>query len=201
MESESSSDNQELEGQVSNQHQSLTRYPVLPYSGHIIPKNARNFGKVLDDAVIVDAFADSNQIESRSAGQQNVDNEIKEPRGLFYNFDYQVPLIVGRNSRYQRMLKTIANAEFSILGDIPFNKKTDLEEKKKKLTSNQGGRVSQNILDGVLPVHDVQTSPKQKVTEKNVVNIKSSGNLNKQTEIIEDVSRGRGSIKFNTRTK
>lgn len=88
-------DDDELEGQVSNQHQSLTRYPVLPYSKHLTSKNAEEFGRVAgDDSVIVDASTE-NQIRSRFARQQQqqVEEVTSEPRGFFYSFDYPVPFL------------------------------------------------------------------------------------------------------------
>lgn len=91
-------DGEELEGQVSNQHQSLIRYPALPYSGHIVPNNARSFGRVVDDAVIVDsAKSGSEQPVVRFARQNEVieeeDEVSSEPRGFFYSFDYPVPFL------------------------------------------------------------------------------------------------------------
>lgn len=91
-------DDGELEGQVSNQHQSLSRYPALPYSSHIVPENARNFGRVVGDSVIVDALKSSSEPVARFARQQRqneVDDDemLSEPRGFFYSFDYPVPFL------------------------------------------------------------------------------------------------------------
>lgn len=94
-------DVEELEGQVSNQHQSLARYPLLPYSKHLTAANAEKFGRVADDAVVVESPATTdNQIRSRFARQQQQEEEVtdeqqvtSEPRGFFYSFDYPVPFI------------------------------------------------------------------------------------------------------------
>lgn len=93
-------DVEELEGQVSNQHQSLTRYPHLPYSKHLTATNAEDFGRVADDAVVIESPATTNnQIRSRFARQQQEEEVTdeqqvtSEPRGFFYSFDYPVPFI------------------------------------------------------------------------------------------------------------
>lgn len=102
-ESDDDDGEEELEGQVSNQHQSLIRYPALPYSGHIVPSNARSFGRVVDDAVIVDsAKSGSEQPVVRFARQNEVveeeDEVASEPRGFFYSFDYPVPFLKRASS-------------------------------------------------------------------------------------------------------
>lgn len=95
---EDEDDDDELEGQVSNQHQSLSRYPALPYSGHIVPENAKSFGRVVGDAVVVDSIQPVSRFARQRRQQQNEvdedDNEIpSEPRGFFYSFDYPVPFL------------------------------------------------------------------------------------------------------------
>lgn len=80
----------ELEGQVSNQHQSLARYPVLPYSTHITPENSKKFGRVVDDSVIVDSLK---RIARQQQGENEVEEVTGEPRGFFYSFDYPVPYL------------------------------------------------------------------------------------------------------------
>lgn len=98
-------DQGELEGQVSNQHQSLSRYPVLPYSEHISPNNAKAFGKVVDDSVIVEA--NSNNKRPRIARQQQNEFEevTSEPRGFFYSFNYPAPVVFERTPRTRQSRK------------------------------------------------------------------------------------------------
>jgi hypothetical protein len=79
----------ELEGQVSNQHQSLARYPVLPYSTHITPENSKKFGHAVDDSVIVDSV----KRVVRQQQQSEVEEVTSTPRGFFYSFDYPVPYL------------------------------------------------------------------------------------------------------------
>lgn len=163
-------DEQELEGQVSNQHQSLSRYPVLPYTQHIHPENSRLFGKVDDDSVIVDPTSNINNLRSRFARQQQ--NEIEEvtsePRGFFYSFDYPVPFIVGKNAQ----LKSLPEAQASENFDVRF----DDNAESASVHSNEAirvTRVSEKIRDAIIvqdEVHDVQTSPKQKQQQLNEAN-------------------------------
>lgn len=80
---------EELEGQVSNQHQSLIRYPNLPYSKHLSASNARDFGAVNDDSVIVEA-PNAKRVVRQQAEEETA---TSEPRGFFYSFDYPVPYI------------------------------------------------------------------------------------------------------------
>ena len=207
LESNNYDDDEELEGQVSNQHQSLARYPVLPYSQHIAPENARQFGKVVDDSVIVESLVDSNNLRSRFARQQeNNEEEItSEPRGFFYKFDYPVPFIVGRNTRSKRMPETHSSDNAKASVDERVNSYAVPIEKKQVETVMQSQRVSQNIFEGVLSgdeVHDTQTSPKHKVVPvKQNVAVDGAKSQNAQTKIKEKVNRGRGSVKFSIPTK
>jgi hypothetical protein len=134
---------QELEGQVSNQHQSLVRYPQLAFDQHIKPLNVGND----DDSIIVEA-AGSEKVESRSgkALKPKPDTDVEEqsePRGFFYNIDYPVVVVKGPDSDAEpsQQVKLVTP-------DSP-----------KKL------RVSEEVKDGTVPidaVHDTQVSPKQR---------------------------------------
>lgn len=200
LENDNYDDDKELEGQVSNQHQSLARYPVLPYSQHITPENAQRFGKVVDDSVIVDSSVNSNQLRLRYARQQQNEEEVtSRPRGFFYKFNYPVPFIVDRNTRSKRMPETQSSDKVESLGDIRFSKiyASAVPTEITRIDSETQGN-SQNILDGTLPqdeVHDIQISPKQqKVTEQKYYDIKVKENLDENTTI--KVNRSRGSVKF-----
>lgn len=201
-------DDRDLEGQVSNQHQSLTRYPTLPYSEHIAPDNANSFGKVTGDSVVVDTKSSDNNNNQRSRFARQERNEVEEvtsePRGFFYSFDYPVPFIVDRNAR----LRQAPEAQASELIDVRVeadNRNYYEEHFENEENNTQRPRVSENIRDKIVPeeeVHDVQASPKQKtanVIKKKVavVEIEDIKASPKSTT----VNRGRGSVKFNTRRK
>lgn len=211
LENENYDDDRELEGQVSNQHQSLARYPVLPYTQHIAPVNAKRFGKIVDDSVVVDASVDSNQLRSRFSRQQNDEDEsTSEPRGFFYKFDYPVPFIVNRNTRSKRMPVTVTSDNIDALIAKQRTNNAVPAEQKPVEKATQSQRVSQNIFDGSLPqdeVHDVQTNPKHQgvtLTDSNTnsesVDVKAAEDLEVKTST-KRVNRGRGSVKFNTRSK
>lgn len=191
LENENYDDDQELEGQVSNQHQSLARYPVLPYSQHIAPQNAKRFGKVIDDSVIVE----SNEIRSRFARQhQNEEEVTSEPRGFFYKFDYPVPFIAARNARSKRMPDALSSDTVESSSRNRLNRNNESPQKPLEPYADVQ-RGSQSIVDGVVPedeVHDVQTSPKQKiVSEKEGFEAKTEENPAAQKSKVN-----RGTIKF-----
>lgn len=206
-------DADELEGQVSNQHQSLARYPLLPYSKHLTAKNAQEFGGrvVDDDSVIVDSSASSsasatlnNQIRSRFARQQQqgevtaTDEQqvTSEPRGFFYSFDYPVSYIrshAARDLSYEEQQPTNIVEHF-------VSKKTSEHEKEEENQTDV----------------DVATASAKKIevtaaTTKSKRNSNNAAELNPAHEIYNreeetaqqqsrkvnrSVNRGRGSIKF-----
>lgn len=191
LENENYDDDQELEGQVSNQHQSLARYPVLPYSKHIAPENAKRFGKVIDDSVIVE----SNEIRSRFARQhQNEEEVTSEPRGFFYKFDYPVPFIAARNARSKRFPDALTSDNEEISARNRINNSNVSSQKPLEHAGIQ--RVSQSIVDGAVPedeVHDVQTSPKQKIVSgKESFDAKTE----KSAAAQKSIKMNRGTIKF-----
>jgi hypothetical protein len=169
-------DDDDLEGQVSNQHQSLVRYPLLPYSKHISNDNADSYGRIEDESVIVDA---SSEGRPRFARQQQdaIEDVTSDPRGFFYNFDYQVPFIrvptEGRQS--SNIVEVLARASDS-------DKNVETEMRSVKKVENKRKRASQNHQLEFIPVEQVrddQTKPKP------------------QTKFNRSVKQqGRGSIKF-----
>lgn len=212
LEDENYDDGSELEGQVSNQHQSLARYPVLPYSDHIKPQNAKSFGKVVDDAVIVET--NENNLRSRFARQQqnDVDEVTSEPRGFFYSFDYPVPFIVDRSAKSKQLARAQtgeqdfeANASENIasLADVRFN-----HDQVSVNTINeqeaQASQLSVQSLGRIVPeeeLHDVERSPNQQsVSENKNVLVKSSETPQEPTRAEAKVVRGRGSVKFNAKS-
>lgn len=150
---------QELDGQVSNQHQSLVRYPSLPYDTHIKPAS----DEVSSDSVVIEAAASSPQearqgrVAKTKENTEEVDEENGPPRGFFYKFDYETPVIVEASGR---SLKTAASAPSAKIVDAPSDENEDdnAEEKPSKL------RISEVVKEGLVPTdseHDQQTSPKQ----------------------------------------
>jgi hypothetical protein len=148
---------QELEGQVSNQHQSLVRYPSLSFAGHIIPGSYRDE----DDSVVVEA-AGSERVEARSKKEakpskakakarniEQAEEETSDPRGFFYNIDYPVSVIIA-----------------------PDDEKAASEHREKVIPPNKPSRlrVSEGVKEGLIPidaVHDAQVNPKQRLTLRN----------------------------------
>lgn len=198
-ESYNDGDDGDLDGQVSNQHQSLARYPVLPYSQHIVPENAKSFGRVVDDAVIVDSPGKS-EARSRFARQQEyeTDEVTSEPRGFFYNFDYQVPFIAERNSRLRQVPDAQASENIEHLIDIRVDdrkedeaaarvKKSEIHEipSSPSLESAKIG-IAENIQSKREATSDLKTEQNKKPT------------ADAKTSPEEKKNRGRGSIKFNS---
>lgn len=201
-------DDQELEGQVSNQHQSLSRYPILPYSEHIVPDNAKSFGKVVDDSVIVDSTRNS-ETHVRFARQQNdIEDVTSEPRGFFYSFDYPVPFIVDRNAGVKQAPEAQASeqVETSIDARLQDNEVHAVTERVEE-PINQS-RVSERIRDRIVveeEVHDTQISPKQRQASaaENIKESRIEEVHDGQTSPVQKkiAKAGRGSIKFNIRSK
>lgn len=166
-------DDQEPEGQVSNQHQSLSRYPVLPYSNHIKPDNARSFGKIDDDSVVIDA-ANINNLRSRFARKQDnfdEDDEVpSEPRGFFYKFDYPVPVIVDRNARLQ---SSEAQASENIETSIDINSEAEDEHTTSLQRRTRLGRIIPEEVPDNESIHE-QESLQVKPLERKVKIVKPS---------------------------
>lgn len=191
-------DDADLDGQVSNQHQSLLRYPVLPYSQHIEPDNAKVFGKVVDDAVVVESRV--NEARARFARQQTSDIEevTSEPRGFFYSFDYQVPFIVDRNARAKQGLETQASEQIEVRSNSEdAQAQTDRSE-----VATQSPRVSEDILGKVIAndeLHDAQTSPLQRPSARQSDAPVRLPSVKADARPRPTMSGGRGSVKFTTR--
>lgn len=172
-------DADELEGQVSNQHQSLVRYPLLPYSKHLTATNAKEFGHVEDDSVIVDSAAatSNNQVRSRFARQQQDEGEgTGEPRGFFYSFDYPVQYIrsaaATRDLSYEEQQPTNIVEHFIASKASEENQTEDaVLEKKIEVTTE------------LIPVHETNRYHDQQQQPRKV-----NRSVNNH--------RGRGSIKF-----
>jgi hypothetical protein len=91
---------QELLGGASNQHQSLARYPSLPYNNRIAPGAPLGVAP-LRDSIVVDAAESrqSKQLAKPEARVNEAEEVTSEPRGFFYSFDYPVQLIKENPSR------------------------------------------------------------------------------------------------------
>lgn len=150
------SESDDLDGQLSNQHAKYARYPVLSYDGHINSDNAKDFGDVRDEAVIVDAVDGSDRRGRARFTRQfdNVEEVTSEPRGFFYNFDYPVSHIKALGEQHQAQPSENI-VVYARVGDDP-----DQTRPAEIVT-----RISAKIAEGLAPedeVHDVQVSPKQR---------------------------------------
>ncbi|XP_055607828.1 uncharacterized protein LOC129755399 [Uranotaenia lowii] len=81
----------EIVAALSNQHQSLVRYPSLPYTTHISP----NAGTIAsDDAIIVEAQRNLAKRQNEEPSIVEATNDQEEPqydpKGFFYSFEYPV---------------------------------------------------------------------------------------------------------------
>ncbi|KAL7034235.1 hypothetical protein ACKWTF_007906 [Chironomus riparius] len=164
------SDNDDLEEQVSNQNEKFARYPVLPYEKHISSDNAKDFGDVRDDSVIVEA-TEKRKARSRFARQfDNVEEVTSEPRGFFYSFDYAVPHINDHGSG--------RNIEGQPSDTIEIFTRTDADNEE---TENiEEPRISAKIAAGILSedeVHDAQIHPKQKAQFKLKEDLRQSAKI------------------------
>lgn len=152
-------DNDDLEGQVSNENEKVARYPLLSYTKHISSDNAEDFGDVRDDSVIVEATG-KREARSRFARQQdNVEEVTSEPRGFFYSFDYAVPHINDHGSA--------RNIEGQSSDNIETYSRTNADNEETEAGDEQ--RISAKIAAGILSddeVHDAQIHPKQKAQFK-----------------------------------
>lgn len=207
-------DDQELEGQVSNQHQSLTRYPILPYSNHIKPENARNFGKIDEDSVSVSA-ANINNLRSRFARMPNDFNDkeeeevTSEPRGFFYRFDYPVPVISDRNARNRNLPEAQASENVETSADYRSSRQTG-KTARLQPRSLLGAIVAEEVSDNHSSFQEQLVSSSEKplsrklktaqAAEELKFNFKHETSTQQPTEK-RNPSRNRGSIKFNSKTK
>lgn len=194
-------DDEEPQGQVSNQHQSLARYPVLPYSQHIAPDNAKTFGKVVGDSVIVD----TNEEHSRFARQQRdeIEEVTSEPRGFFYSFDYPVPFIVEKNARVRRGPAEAASERVEDIVDIRFGQDASQRASDSDIysvNSNDDEIIAQNNPQQKSLQEEPEIVEKSQ-KEEDSSDLKASKNGKAKAAALETSpkekpNRGRGSIKF-----
>uniref|UniRef100_A0A182NZU3 Cuticle protein 6 n=1 Tax=Anopheles epiroticus TaxID=199890 RepID=A0A182NZU3_9DIPT len=156
----------EILAAVSNQHQSLIRYPSLPYTDHIAPAVASD--GLEDEGVVVEAVRsvkkrDNDQNDQAQAGSED-EPVSADPKGFFYSFDYPVQLVA------ESAAKKAARADF---GESP-QESVVVEAKETNVpkTVPVDDRVSlKAVLSGetlVDAVHDAQVSPKQRLqSERN----------------------------------
>uniref|UniRef100_A0A8D8CD17 Cuticle protein 6 n=1 Tax=Culex pipiens TaxID=7175 RepID=A0A8D8CD17_CULPI len=172
----------EVVGALSNQHQSLVRYPTLPYSDHIAPEGAAS-----DDAVVVEAVRSLKKRQNDEVGSadQQDDEPQYDPKGFFYSFEYPVYTISeteAAKSRTQKFKRSNPPAELQVESE-PLVKTVAVEEPKPVLKSvaapvvepepveqPEDNRVSLKAIQTgeqlVAAVHDAQVSPKQKLNSE-----------------------------------
>lgn len=159
---------EELEGQVSNQHQSLIRYPNLSYAKHLTPTNARDFGRVEGDSVVVEAAPSSKRIVRQQSAEE--ETATSEPRGFFYSFDYPVPYI---RSHAARQMSFEEQQPTNIVERFVDNANIVGENQTRGVRHTE--HISKNVHDQVVPAIDDHVQVKK---------------------VSRSVNRGRGSIKF-----
>lgn len=217
LEENSYDEERDLEGQVSNQHQSLARYPILPYSNHIKPENARSYGETNGDAVVVTA-ENINNLRTRFARQRNNfdeqqnEEENGEPRGFFYRFDYPVPVISDRNGRSQRLPEAQASENSEITVDYNENKSQPARAAKLQRRSFLGTIVAEEEVSEIQPNSQQESTDsdgkllkrksKTAETEEPQTNLKQEKSSTPQPKSEKrNTSRNRGSVRFNSKTK
>ncbi|XP_052859638.1 uncharacterized protein LOC128266889 [Anopheles cruzii] len=161
-------DESEVMPALSNQHQSLIRYPSLPYSDHISPEfgdSGAIDGALGDEAVVVEA------VRALAKRQSDSENDVVtgEPKGFFYSFDYPVQLVAETAAKRARDAKEQSGAEVpSPQASVAVETKQPNVPKTSLPATDE--RVSlKAVLSGetlVDAVHDAQVSPKQRLAAK-----------------------------------
>ncbi|XP_035789584.1 uncharacterized protein LOC118465441 [Anopheles albimanus] len=147
---------------LSNQHQSLIRYPSLPYTDHIAPESVEPLS---DEGVVVEAVRSLTKRQSSDTETVSSDDQAAEPsgepKGFFYSFDYPVQLIAETAAKRARDAAGAA-------GSLTPQASVVVESKEPvPAPAPVDDRVSlKAVLSGeplVDAVHDAQVSPKQKL--------------------------------------
>lgn len=158
----------ELLGAVSNQHQSLTRYPSLPYSNHISASSNVADAYARDESVIVDAQETQNnerRVLARSDNQAEEEEVTSEPRGFFYSFEYPVSLIVPSEAKKLRDAQEESSRKVKRSNDetpIPVAVEIEGPQENKEIDSRLSLKATQEGTLLIDAVHDAQVHPKQK---------------------------------------
>ncbi|XP_055535686.1 uncharacterized protein LOC129724642 [Wyeomyia smithii] len=177
-------DEDEVVGALSNQHQSLVRYPSLPYDKHI---SAESSPASSNDAVVVEAqrnLKKRQNPESSVGSNQDEEEPQYDPKGFFYSFEYPVFNIVpadeakarSQSPKIKRSIPEVESKEEStptvtVAAEVetpvelpePAIKSPKPEESAKAEDTRVSFKAVQTGEQLVAAVHDVQVSPKQKV--------------------------------------
>ncbi|XP_058460809.1 uncharacterized protein LOC131436212 [Malaya genurostris] len=172
----------EVVGALSNQHQSLVRYPSLPYQDHISPGTGP---AASNDAVVVEAQRNIKKRQNEEGSVESADQEQKEephydPKGFFYKFEYPVFNIIqseAARARTQNQKVKRSNPEPKVNDEI-IVEAAPIEDPKtdKKSTPQEASPLEKPVFEDtrvsfkavqtgeqlIAAVHDVQVSPKQK---------------------------------------
>uniref|UniRef100_A0A182Q8I9 Cuticle protein 6 n=1 Tax=Anopheles farauti TaxID=69004 RepID=A0A182Q8I9_9DIPT len=142
----------EILAAVSNQHQSLIRYPSLPYTEHIAPSAA---DAPNDQGVVVEAVRSVKKRENDNEATGEDEPVPADPKGFFYSFDYPVQLVAESAAK-----KAARPAD--PFGETP-QASTVVETKQHPVDDRVSLKAVLNGETLVDAVHDAQVSPKQKL--------------------------------------
>ncbi|XP_062553427.1 uncharacterized protein LOC134218445 [Armigeres subalbatus] len=154
-------DDDEVVGALSNQHQALVRYPSLPYTTHISPNSAP---AASNDAIVVEAVRKLKKRQNDESVKGTTDEEEPQydPKGFFYSFEYPVFNIVQSEAARARSQKVKRSTESDSVDVVeepsPVVENVPAEDNRVSLKAVQSGEQL------VAAVHDVQVSPKQKLS-------------------------------------
>ncbi|XP_055624639.1 uncharacterized protein LOC129767614 [Toxorhynchites rutilus septentrionalis] len=172
---------EEIVAALSNQHQSLVRYPSLPYTSHISPEDASASS---DDAVVVEA---DHNVKKRENVESNSNEEEPQydPKGFFYSFEYPVFNIKETESglarsQSQKVKRSNPQEELKVASElnlkgvpvavpVPAVKSPVLPEAAPEPALGDNRVSLKAVLTGeqlVAAVHDVQVSPKQQLSSE-----------------------------------
>lgn len=179
----------EIVAALSNQHQSLVRYPSLPYTSHISPEvPVLASSASSDDAVVVEAehnVKKRENVKSLAESDANEEEPQYDPKGFFYSFEYPVFNIKETDSALARTQgkkvkrsnpeeepkagSGITAEDVPVAVPVPAIKSPVVPEADVEHVIGDNRVSLKAVLEGeqlVAAVHDVQVSPKQKVNSE-----------------------------------
>uniref|UniRef100_A0A182NIZ8 Cuticle protein 6 n=1 Tax=Anopheles dirus TaxID=7168 RepID=A0A182NIZ8_9DIPT len=146
----------EILAAVSNQHQSLIRYPSLPYTEHIAPSTVDAHH---DEGVVVEAVRSVKKRENDQDEAHASEDEPSvpaDPKGFFYSFDYPVQLVAESAAKKAARLADGGFGENPQESVVVETKQSPVDDRASLKAVLRG----ETLVDAV---HDAQVSPKQKL--------------------------------------